>query len=169
MRHRCPRTARSSCAHLARPTGWRGFGSVSRSRRRTSPNPCGRALGPWPVSGPAIAIGAQRARRFGLAGGDARAPWRATQRGSTLSCSAPAGESSAELASSDWPRMPTRAPLLNVFSSPESSPALSRTLRIGCDSGFRATRTHGKGSPRPCEGKPNRSANRPACLPTRAA
>ena len=68
------------------------------------------ALGPWPVSGPAIAIGVRA-----LADSDWLEATRARlgQGGSAARRSpaaAPAGESSAARASFDWPHTPTRAP-----------------------------------------------------------
>ena len=123
------------------------------------------ALGPWPVSGPAIAIGVRA-----LADSD----WLEAMRGAPRPRSRAARRSPARrwlanhrrnVASFDWPRMPMHAPPLNGSWPQESSPALSQTLQTACDSGFRATRTRGNGSPRRCEGKLNRCSSRLLAFP----
>ena len=131
--------------------------------------PLRAALGPWPVSGPAIAIGARA-----LADSD----WLEAMRGAPRRRSRAARRSPARrrlanhrrhVALSTGRSCPMRAPPSNGYWPQESSPALSQTLRTGCDSGFRATRTHGNGSPRRCEGKLESLLEPSACLPPRAA
>ena len=106
------------------------------------------ALGPWPVSGPAIAIGDSRARRFGLARSHARAPWRGRSAARRPPARRRLANHRRDAPLSTGRAARTRAPPSSGCSPQESSPALSQTLPTGCDSGFRATRTHGNGSPR---------------------
>ena len=88
------------------------------------------ALGPWPVSGPAIAIGVRALADFRLAQGDARATRRRRSANSTPCCAAPVpGEFSAERTCIGWPRAPTRAPPSGSCLQQEFSPALSQTLQ----------------------------------------
>ncbi len=54
-----PVPALSCCARSARPMVCRGFGLGSRSRPKRLAEKLRAALGPWPVSGAAIAIGRQ--------------------------------------------------------------------------------------------------------------
>ena len=56
-RRSCPPTARSFCARLARALAFRGSASGSQSLLREEAERLRAALGPWPVSGPAVAIG----------------------------------------------------------------------------------------------------------------
>ena len=168
-RQRCPRAARSCLRSFGKAYGLAG---LRLGFALASPDivPSLRAaLGPVAGQRAGDRDRGSRARRFGLARGHARAP----RQGRSAARRPPARRRLADhrrnAPVSAGRACRTRAPPSSGCWPQESSPALSPTLRTGCDSGFPATRTHGNGSPRRFEAEPNRSSTRPACLPARAA
>ena len=102
------------------------------------------ALGPWPVSGPAIAIGVRA-----LADSD----WLEATR---ARLSKDAARLDALLRSAGWriiggtrlfrlaAHADARAAFERLLRRRNPHPPVRRRARTGCDSGFRATRTHGR-------------------------
>ena len=147
-----PARARSCCARSASPLASRACGSALRSLRPELGERLRAALGHWPVSGPAIAIGTQAL---------ADRAWTDAMRGTARQgCGAPRrAPEGGGLSHRRWdapipPRREKRRArrIRAAARGGHSRPGPSQPPRIGCGSGFQAMKAPGGGSPRRSQG-----------------
>ena len=145
----CPQRGASSCARSARPMGWPGLRLGFAIASPDIAKPLRAALGPWPVSGPAIAIGDRALPDLAWArGDDARVSAADSDAARRASRGHTAGAFSAGRAFSASP--PTRTRQARVFERLLAAGILTRPFAdapgLGCDSGFPARRRMGGGA-----------------------
>ena len=104
------------------------------------------ALGPWAVSGPALAIGTQALADAALDRADARSARQGITGGSTESFPTSPFLLSVARACSGWCGRPPRAPSSSIWEAPAFGCAPFRTARTGCGSACRPASRNGSGS-----------------------